>query len=93
MKFVKTQFPSNTRPFFLKFVDGVYFLGKPCPPGSAITDKNECEVACGQMDIPLSGQKFKDGRPCYKGGSGVCNQNGAFGKRSKMVCKGECILQ
>merc|ERR1712053_60391 len=22
-----------------------------------------------------------------KGGSGVCNQNTAFGKRSKMVCK------
>ena len=77
----------------LIFADGMYFLGKPCPPGSTITDKNECQLACGQLDIPLSDRKFKNGRPCYQGGSGVCNQNTAFGKRSKMVCKGECISQ
>ena len=92
IKFVKIYYILVIFSPFIKFIDGVYFLGKPCPPGSTITNKNECELACGQMYIPLSGQKFKDGRPCYKGGSGVCNQNGAFGRRSKMVCKGECIL-
>ena len=34
----------------------------------------------------LSNQ-FKEGKPCYKGGSNVCNQNGAFGRNAKLICK------
>ena len=44
------------------------------------------------LKIPLSGKVFKEGRPCYKGGRNVCNQNGAYGRNSLMVCKhaGKC---
>ena len=50
-------------------------------------DVEECELACGTLGIPLSGKPFKDGKPCFKGGNGVCNQNGGHGRRSNMVCK------
>ena len=57
-----------------------------CPEGSGISDKEVCIEACKKLDIPLSGKRFKNGKPCYKGGSGVCNQNGAFAGRSSLIC-------
>ena len=47
----------------------------------------ECELACDTLGIPLSGKIFKDGKPCFRGGNGVCNQNGGHGGRSNMICK------
>ena len=52
-------------------------------------DAEECEIACDRLGIPLSGKLFKDGKPCFRGGNGVCNQNGAHGGRSNLVCKHE----
>ena len=50
-------------------------------------DVEECELACNTLGIPLSGSPFKASKPCFKGGNGVCNQNGGHGGRSNMVCK------
>ena len=69
--------------------DSVYLMTsgmRRCPEGSGIFDKEVCIEACKKLDIPLSGKRFKNGKPCYKGGSGVCNQNGAFARRSSMIC-------
>ena len=52
-------------------------------------DTTKCEEACDQLDIRPSGKRFKNGRPCYKGGSGVCNQNGGFNRRASLICKQE----
>ena len=60
---------------------------KRCPRGSGIFDKEVCIEACKELDIPLSGKRFKNGKPCYKGGKRrVCNQNGAFSRRSSLIC-------
>ena len=67
--------------------DGMYFLEKRCSKETKITDTEECKKACESMGFPLSNRPFKDKKPCYKGGTGVCNQNGALGKQSEMICK------
>ena len=67
--------------------DDFYYLEKRCPTANRIRDVKECELACGTLGIPLSGKTFIDGKPCFRGGNGVCNQNGAHGGRSNMVCK------
>ena len=60
---------------------------KRCPDGLEIESVTECKEACAYLNIPLSSNKFKEGKPCYKGGSHVCNQNGAFGRNAKLICK------
>ena len=60
---------------------------KRCQSGSGIFDTSECIEACFKVGIPLSGRKFKGGKPCYKGGSNVCNQNGGLGRRASLICK------
>ena len=72
--------------------EGYYLLEagqRRCPKGYEVMDTTECEEACDQLQIPLSGKKFKPKKPCYKGGSGVCNQNGAFNRRASLICKQE----
>ena len=71
----------------LIIADDNYYVEKRCPIANRIMDVEECELACGMLGIPLSGKPFKDGKPCFKGGNGVCNQNGGHGGRSNMVCK------
>ena len=60
---------------------------KRCPDGLEIESVTECQEACEYLKIPLSSNQFKEGKPCYKGGSNVCNQNGAFGRNAKLICK------
>ena len=67
--------------------DSGFYLSKLCPSEDRITIITECRLACNALQIPLSGKIFKEGRPCYKGGKNVCNQNGAHGRSSLMVCK------
>ena len=67
--------------------DGMYFLEKRCSKETKITNTDECKKACESMGFPLSNRPFKEKKPCYKGGTGVCNQNGALGKQSEMICK------
>ena len=78
---------------FLCFTGERYYLletgQRRCPKGYEVMDTTECEEACDQLQIPLSGKKFKPKKPCYKGGSGVCNQNGAFNRRASLICKQE----
>ena len=78
---------------FLCFTGERYYLletgQRRCPKGYEVMDTTECEEACDQLQIPLSGKKFKEKKPCYKGGSGVCNQNGAFNRRASLICKQE----
>ena len=73
---------------------GSYYLldagVRQCPEGSAVLDKTECEEACETLNIPISG-RFKNGKPCYRAGSGVCKQNGGFTRRSSRICKKEGI--
>ena len=60
---------------------------KRCPDGLEIESITECQEACAYLKIPLSSKTFKEGKPCYRGGSHVCNQNGAFGRNAKLICK------
>ena len=62
---------------------GVYW----CPANTKIVNTTECEQACEELGIRLSGKRFKHGKPCYKGRYNVCSQNGAFGTRASLICK------
>ena len=70
------------------FSGTTYYLDKRCSGGSKITDTTKCMEACNKLGISLSGNPFRNGRPCYQGGRGVCNQNGRWGSKSTMVCVG-----
>ena len=48
-------------------------------------NKTECKLACNDLGIPVFG-KFKDRRPCFQGGNGMCMQNSGYGPKSKMLC-------
>ena len=49
---------------------------------------DECKKACEYLGISRMGN-FKEGRPCYKSGTGVCNQNiKKPGSSASRVCKG-----
>ena len=81
-----TEYPGRLF-LLLIFADDLYYLKKRCPNANRIMDVEECERACDTLGIPLSGKTFKDGKPCFRGGNGVCNQNGGHGGRSNMICK------
>ena len=71
----------------LFFVE-VYVLEKQCEAGTAVLNVAECKKACGTLGISRLGA-FKEGRPCYKGGSGVCNQNVKRpGNKATRICRG-----
>ena len=53
---------------------------KRCPSGSEVKDKDECKEACTSLGIRLS-NTFKDGKPCFKAGNGVCKQSGSVGSK------------
>ena len=67
--------------------DNPYYLSSSCVTKNRITDVAECQAACNILDIPISGKAFKQGRSCYRGRKNVCNQNGAHGRNSQLVCK------
>ena len=52
----------------------------------------ECKSACNELEIPLSGKPFKNGKPCFRGGNGKCFQNGRRGKKAKLICTKKGIL-
>ena len=52
----------------------------------------ECKSACNELEIPLSGKPFKNGKPCFRGGNGKCFQNGRHGKKAKLICTKKGIL-
>ena len=61
---------------------------KQCNAGTAVLTVDECKKACGFLGISRMGS-FKEGRPCYKGGTGVCNQNVRKpGSGASRICKG-----
>ena len=65
-----------------------YFLEKQCQAGTAVLNVAECKKACDSLGISKLGV-FKEGRPCYKGGSGVGNQNVKRpGNKATRICKG-----
>ena len=69
-------------------VDKDYLLEKQCQTGAPILNVAECKEACNSLGISRLGV-FKEGRPCYKGGSGVCNQNlKRPGNKATRICKG-----
>ena len=81
---IKLQLESFIHYFFVE----VYVLEKQCEAGTAVLNVAECKKACGTLGISRLGA-FKEGRPCYKGGSGVCNQNVKRpGNKAKRICKG-----
>ena len=64
---------------------------KQCNAGTAVVTVDECKKACGFLGISRMGS-FKEGRPCYKGGTGVCNQNVRKpGSGASRICKGTQI--
>ena len=77
-----------TRTLYHCLADKVYFLEKQCQAGTAVLNVAECKKACGSLGVSKLGV-FKEGRPCYKGGSGVCNQNVKRpGNKATRICKG-----
>ena len=76
------------RIIYLYLVDEDYLLEKQCQAGTAVLNVAECKKACGLLGISRLGV-FKEGRPCYKGGSGLCNQNlKRPGNKATRICKG-----
>ena len=75
---------------FFPGLDASYLLSqtgkKSCTSGAKILDVQECKNACSYLEINLSGRTFKRGKACYKGGSGVCNQDGRQGSGATLVC-------
>ena len=59
---------------------------KRCPAGSEVSDTNECKEACTNLGIRLS-HAFKDGKPCFRAGNGLCKQSGNVGSKASLVCK------
>ena len=59
---------------------------KRCPIGSEVTDTHECKAACTDLGIRLS-NNFKNGKPCFKAGNGVCKQGGSVGSKASVICK------
>ena len=90
---------SGTNPECGEFLPGEPAQEGFCQPGEVsraaagnlVSPEIIFRLACGTLGIPLSGKTFIDGKPCFKGGNGVCNQNGAHGGRSNLVCKREGI--
>ena len=71
---------------------GRYFLGergsKFCPADSRdVKSRVECTISCANLNINRSDIALSDGMRCYKGGQGVCNQNGLNGKHASLICK------
>ena len=61
---------------------------KQCKAGTEVLNVDECKMACGYLGISRMGG-FKEGRPCYKGGAGGCNQNVRKpGSKATRICKG-----
>ena len=59
---------------------------KRCPAGSEVSDTNECKEACSSLGIRLS-HAFKNGKPCFRAGNGLCKQSGNVGSKASLVCK------
>ena len=73
--------------FSLPFLDkSNYFLHKQCRGGSKIINVEECKSACNELEITLSNKRFKNGKPCFRGGNGKCSQNGMNGKQAVLIC-------
>ena len=88
--YFKLSFAINSNLNYLSlFLFGeVYVLGKQCEAGTAVLNVAECKTACGTLGISRLGV-FKEGRPCYKGGSGACNQNVKRpGNKATRICRG-----
>ena len=63
-------------------------MEEQCKTGTAVLTVDECKKACEYLRISSMGN-FKEGRPCYKGRTGVCNQNIMKpGSRASRICKG-----
>ena len=81
---------------FLYFTAAGYYLRDRgvywCPANTQIVNTTECEKACNDLGVRLSGKRFKTGKPCYKARYNVCNQNGAFGTMAALICKIGVIL-
>ena len=66
----------------------MYSLETRCKVGTEVLEVDECKKACSYLGISKMGA-FKLGRPCYKGGTGVCNQNiRKPGSKASRICKG-----
>ena len=51
-------------------------------------NEEDCKQACASLRISRRGV-FKEGRPCYKSGNGVCNQNiKRPGNKATRICQG-----
>ena len=73
---------------FQCFYGAAYVLANQCKAGTAVLTVDECKTACVYLGISKMGA-FKEGRPCYKGGTGVCNQNVRKpGSGARRICKG-----
>ena len=75
--------------FCFQCIDGAgYVLVNQCKAGTAVLTVNECKTACVYLGISKMGA-FKEGRPCYRGASEVCNQNiRKPGSGASRICKG-----
>ena len=59
---------------------------RSCSAGSEILNSDQCKEACTTLGISVS-KSFKNGKPCLKGGNGMCKQSRNIGPSANMVCK------
>ena len=65
-----------------------------CEGSNLILAPDQCKLACGILNIPLSEKEgaFLEGEPCYLGGTkfgkhkGMCSQSGNNSDQARMVC-------
>ena len=89
--FLYQCFLNFPQPQYETYFSGIgYYLEeqgtKSCPTGSEVTDTNNCKEACTSLGISLS-NSFKNDKPCFKAGNGLCKQAGNVGSKASVVCK------
>ena len=71
--------------------EGFYVHDQPkieCPPGSHISDKDECREACEYLGIRIpNGNWQKDDTPCLAISQKTCKQSKSIGNKAFRICK------
>ena len=72
-----------------------YALGfkgdQSCSDGDKIMTTQECRIAC-QTLFKEVGNDLRNGKACYVAGNQKCRQDGRFGPKASLVCKGTLCI-
>ena len=51
----------------------------------------ECQIACQTLNNEV-GNDLRNGKACYVAGNQKCRQDGRFGSKASLVCKGTVYI-